>query len=306
MPASLYSMSPLVVNVGATDIVLPVENIGFSLDILQIIHSHSGNNAPTAILVPGSNPRMQCHIPWLIAQATFGFGVPKVVKLDLILCKYIDFVRGGTGLHPKFSLTTSCFCASQIISWTVNVDGVLMAVVEFVYLAVASLGNPITFVNTGFDPPVFSGSPVLHTLGPVSIAGTIVPGLTSSAGSMNPNLQVMRGLDGDLYPRVAARLQIAPSFHYNHTDPTAIIQAVGLLGVSATVISYFRQYDVTNGITSNTGGISLSMTGRLHPSGVDVQNGAVASTDLTMTGISADGVASPMTVATNVTIPAVP
>jgi hypothetical protein len=309
MPANIYSIGALTLTIGVSTVTLPVESWGFSAGIIESTHFHSGNMSPTAITVPGANPRVVASIPFQIAFQTFGLGMAQVTAFSAYLSRFEDYTRDTGATHSRIVLGAGANMAAQIVGWSVSVDGVLYAIVEFAALAADSDTAPLTLQNS-VALPALSGSPVLHSLGPIVVNGAIIPGLSASGGQINGSLDVRRS-DGDRYPRVAARYQIAPSAGLDHADPNAVLTALGVLGLSldGTVVCeiYFREYNPTDGIIRAADSIRLGIAnGRISYSGVDNRNGSVSSTAMTVQGIVADGDSNPFIVTTGVTAPTVP
>ena len=321
MPFNVNSLAPVVVNAGNGAVVLALETMGFSADILQNIHHHSGNVSPTLVAGAGANPRVMLTIPFLLAFNTFGLGVAKLTQCDIFFSRYIDFVRqvGTNAVHSKLGLAGSpsgnSVAAAQIVGATVNVDGIIMAVVEILPVAADYQVHPQTLTYNTSTLPTLLGSPQLHTLGPVSVMGTVYPGLESSGFQIQGNLATQR-TDGDLFPRVAHRTEVAPQLTLTHRDPLAIMNLVGLVGLTIGapgVTAYFKAYDNGNGVGSGSGlvsaanGISITVSlGRLTHSGADANQGQVLSNHLLVTGINPDGISSPLVITTGVAIPEVP
>jgi hypothetical protein len=305
MSANINSLAPISLKIAGapSDVVIAVENHAFSADIISNPHFHSGNTAPTQVTVPGANPKITFSTPFKTAFDLLGLGIIKLEKLDVYLSKYIDFVRSPNSDHTRITLSAGAFAAIQITSWSVNVDGILMADVSVDLLSDDQV-HPFVF-ETNVALPTLAGNPALHTLGPARINNVIIPGCSSDSGDIGGTTIVQRN-DGDLYPRVAARTQIAPTAKIAHEDPVAVLAALGLLGTNITAATelFFKAYDVVTGVVSQLGGIKIAIgKGRIHPDGWNAPQGGVASTGLTIIGIVDDGVSNPFTVTTGVTVP---
>jgi hypothetical protein len=302
--ATISSLSPAVLAVdGGSSVTLATESVGLSLDIMGNLHHHSGNIFPTLVAVPGANPKAQLSVPFKSAFDLLGLGLKKLTTCNLFLAKFEDFNKTSDTEHLKIGLNTGCFACAEITGWSVSVDGIIMADIAINYLSTTGALNPVLLTPNSALPSI-SGSPDLHTLGPVSINSSIIPGLQSSGGSINAGPVVQRS-DGDLFPRVAARIQAAPSMQLSHYDSVAILNALGTLGaVISAVDVYLKSYDPANGVVGQTGGIKFAIVkGRIHPSGESASQGQVSSTDMEILGITTDGGANPFTVTTGVTVP---
>ena len=308
MPTNINSLAPISLKVAGAqnDIVIPVENHAFSADIISNPHFHSGNTSPTQITVPGANPKITFSTPFKAAFDIFGLGIIKLEELDVYLSKYVDFVRSPDPVHTRITLSAGAFAGAQIVSWSVSVDGILMADVSIDLLSDDNV-HPFVFeINQAL--PTLAGNPALHTLGPVRLNNVIIPGCSSDGGDIGATTIVQRN-DGDLYPRVAARTQIVPTARIAHEDPVAVLAALGLLGTNITALTelYFKAYDVTTGVSSQLLGIKLAIgAGRIHPDGWSAPQGGVASSGIVVQGIAADGVANPFTVTTGISVPNTP
>jgi hypothetical protein len=305
--AIIASLSPVTLTVdGGAEVTIPVESVGIPLGIMQKIHHHSGNVFATAVVVGGADRRVTLSVPMKIALTTFGLGLVKLTTFSAFLAKFADYNRLATASHLALRMVAGCAAAAQITGWSVSVDGILMANIEIVPLSTTGQLDPLELVPTQ-SLPAITGSPDLHTLGPVSINSTVIPGLSSMSGSIGSSIAVQR-TDGDLYARVAARIEATPTMSLTHEDPTTILQAVSLMGATiVSVVVYAKAFDPTTGIAVQAGSLSFTMvSGRIHPSGPDASQGGVASTGLEVIGISDTGAVNPIAISTSVVAPVSP
>lgn len=309
MSASLInSLAPVTLTVsGGASVTLPVESMGFSTDIIANMIHHSGGMSPTLVAVPGGNPRIVLSVPLKIAYQTFGFVPKKLTALDCYLSHFVDAIRDSAATHNRIHLDGAggCTALAQITGFSVNVDGIAMATVEITLLSGDGTEPPVLF-QTGQSLPALTGTPTLHTLGPVVIDSTIITGLSGADVSLNAPINALR-TDGDLYPRVAARPQNSPGMSLAHTDAQTILTTLGTLGIKTTsTVLYFKEYDPTTGVANRDAGtaISITITGRLHPSGTDAQQGSVAGTGISVMPVSTDGIAFPLVVSITASSPA--
>jgi hypothetical protein len=304
MPATIYSMAPA--KFGTT--VIPVERIGFSAGVIANPHQHSGNEYPTLVSIPGASPRITLTVPWRAAYDTLGLSINVLTAFEIYLAKFASLIRSASSVHTKWALTASCTAAAQITGASVNQDGILMAEVEVVPLSNDGTSHPLTRTDNNALPTLAS-QPVLHGLGPVSINGTVVPGLQSGGVDLGQRLDVQR-TDGALYPIVAARIDASPKLSATHADPVGMYAQLGsLLGANITsnVVAYFRQYSATTGVI-DTGSTAVSITvasGRVVPLEVSVGHGQVATIGLEVHGLSSSST-HPFAVSVSATAPAIP
>lgn len=303
MSATIYSLSP--VNINTT--VLPVENITLPHDVLSTLHQHSGNEFPTLAASPGANPKLTFRTPFVGAYNLFGLSALKVTALDVYLAKFINLVRGGAASHPKLSLASSAIGYAHITGWSVNQDGILMADCEIYYLSADGQTHPIASVAANQSLPSLASQPVLHTLGPISVNGTVYGGHSQSSVQMGQQAVVNR-TDGDLYPRVCARTGAQPRLTGDHMDPIALNGALGYQGanISSNVIVYYRAYDPTTGLNSSSNSVSVTIgSGRIHPATMDVAQGSVAKLPYEVLCLSSSST-NPLAISTSATAPSVP
>lgn len=306
MTANLYSLSPA--KFGST--VVAVKSIGLSAGIIAEMDVHSGNPYPTLVRVSGATPRVQLTMPFNEAYANLssGFGLTKLTAFEVYLAKFTDGVRSSSSDHVRFALDTGAVAHAFISSASVDQDGLLIATVEVYPLADDSTTFPLVMTSNNALPSL-SAQPVLHTLGPVSINGTVYPGLTSSGFDLGQGFVAERS-DGDRYPKVGRRIESLPRVTCEHADPQAILAVLGLNGVdiTANVVQYYRRYDATTGLVSNTSssGVSLTMAaGRAHPTDINVAQGGIASLGVEFMPTSTSST-HPIAVSTSATVPAVP
>lgn len=304
MPAIIYSMAPA--KFGTT--VVPVERFGFSAGIVQTAHTHSGNEYATIVAVAGATPRITMSMPFRAAYDLFGLTVASVTTFEFYLAKFASLIRAAGSVHTKWALSASCSAACQITGFSVNNDGFLMAEVDVVPLSNNGTTHPLTRTDNNALLSLAS-QPVLHTLGPVSINGTVVPGLSAANGDLGQRLEVARH-DGTLYPLVAARLGGDPKLTFTHSDPVTLeSQLASLLGsnITSNVVAYFRGYNTTTGV-NDTGTTAISITiasGRAYMTELPAQHGQIATRGLEVIGLSTSST-HPMVVATSATAPAIP
>lgn len=307
MSAVLSSLAPVTLVVGAgLPVTIPTEHVGVPLGIIQSLHNHSGNIFPTLVVVPGADRRVTLSVPMKIALDTFGLGLVKLTAFSAFFARFEDFNREGTAVHLALELNVACVAAAQISGWSVNVDGILMATVEIVPMSTTGQLDPLK-LTPNVSLPVLAGSPALHTLGPVKVNGTVIPGLSGESGSIGSSIAVQR-TDGDLYARVCARIEAKPTMSLSHQDPVSILNSLTLMGIVITeVVVYAKAYDPATGIAAQAGSISFTMvSGRIHPGGPDASQGGVVSTSIEVLGISDDGATNPIAINTNVVAPVSP
>jgi hypothetical protein len=303
MPAIVYSLAPA--RLGAT--VVPVERIGFSAGVIANPHQHSGNEYPTMVAIPGATPRITLTVPFRAAYDVLGLGINVLATMDVYLAKFASLTRASGSVHTKWGLSSSCSAAAIITGASVNQDGLLMAEVEIYPLSNNGTTHPLTRTDNNALPSLAS-QPILHTLGPVSINGTVIPGLQSAGLELGQRLQVDR-TDGALYPLLATRIDAAPRITATHADPVTMYGQLGsLLGadITSNVVAYFRQHG-SSGVT-DTGSTAVSITvasGRVLPLEVATSQGAVATLGLDIHGLSS-GATHPFAVSVSATAPAIP
>jgi hypothetical protein len=302
MPASIYSLAPAKFN----STVVPVKSISISPSIISEQDVHSGNPYPTLIRVSGSAPKATLTMPFAPAFAVLGFNVTKLTIFECWLAKFLDFVRDGGSSHQKFALTGGSVAAAMITGISVDQDGDLMATVDVVPISDGSFSNPLAMTTGAL--PTLASQPLLYTLGPCSINGTVIPGMSSAGVDLAQQLVQQRS-DGSRYTMAAARIGATPRAFGEHSDPGAIVAALSLDGAHATstFVQYFRSYDATTGIVSNaaSSGCSLTMSAaRAHPTDISVAHGAVAKIGVEFFPLSSTS-AHPIVVSTSATVPTV-
>jgi len=303
MPADVHSMAPC--QIAST--VVPVERVSFSGGVITEPHQHSGNEFVTLIRTSGATPRIRLSMPFRAAYDLLALGVNELSAFHLYLAKFAALIRATGSVHTRWSLSTNAKAAAMITGWSVNQDGILLADVEIVPLAATGgTAHPLTRTDNNALLALAS-QPTVHTLGPVSINGTVIPGLTASSVDLGQNLVPQR-TDGALYPVIAPRVDAAPRMTLTHADPRALLAGLGdLLGSSVAVVAYYRQYAAADG-TIDTGATAVSVTAascRITPIDMDVGQGEVATIGFEVAGLSSTST-HPFAVAVNATAPAIP
>jgi hypothetical protein len=300
MAASLLSLAPI--TIGSTTIA--VERIGFSHDVMANVSWHSGNEYPSLIAVPGSNPRVsfRCHFQDIYALT--GLTILSASTFSVYLAKYAALIKDATSVHTKFALTASCTACVYITSVSTDQDGILMADCEAVLLSNDGAAHPFTQTNNNALPSL-TAQPILHTLGPLVLNGTGVPGVTGASISLGQRYESRRS-DGDKYPRVALRTGGEPRMTIEHGDPLGVLTALGLDGANITsnAVQYFKRYDATTGLVGTANGVSLTIaSGRAHPVELGASHGAVATHGIEIMGLSTSST-HPIATSITATVPA--
>jgi hypothetical protein len=302
MPATVYSMAPCKINTT----VIPVERIGFSAGIIANPHQHSGNEYPTLVAIPGATPRVTLTVPFLFAYGMLGLGINVLTGFEVYLAKFASLTRASGSVHTKWALTASCSAAAIITGASVNQDGILMAEVEVYPLSNNGTTHPLTRTDNNALPSL-AAQPTLHTLGPMSINGTVYPGLTTAGVELGQRLEVQR-TDGALYPILAVRVDATPRITATHADPVAVHGILGLTGVNLTsnLVAYFRAMDTAGLVSTGADAVSITVaSGRVLPLEISTAQGQVATIGLEVTGLSSTAT-HPFAMSISATAPAIP
>lgn len=303
MPATIYSMAP--VTLGASN--YAAKSITLSPALVSEPELNSGAVYPSLIRTSGANPVVTLTMPFSHAYAAIGFGVTKLTAFAVYLCKFADFVRSSSIDHARFALSGSSVAAAMITGATVDQDGDLLATVDVVPIADTATTHPLALTtNNAF--PSLSGQPLLYTIGPCTLNGTLIPGMTSAGVDLGQNLVPQRS-DGSKFPMAAARISAIPRAFGEHVDPITLLGTLTLDGLSASsnFIQYFRSYDATTGVVSNSAGSALSFTmatARAEPLDLSAQTNAVARMGLQFFPTSTS-TTHPIAVSTSATVPSV-
>jgi hypothetical protein len=306
MTATLYSLAPC--KFGST--VIAIKSVGFSPGILAEMDFHSGNPYPSLVRVPGATPRVVVSGPFapIYAALSGGFGLTKLTAFEIYLAKFSDGIRSASSDHTKFALDSGAVAHAFITGASVDQDGLLMATVEIHPLADDSTTFPLVQTSNNALPSL-AGQPDLHTMGPVSINGTVYPGLRSAGFDLAQGFVAERS-DGDRYPKVGRKLDSTPRIFAEHTDPQAVCNALGLNGasISSNVVQYFRRFDATTGLVSDTAASAISLTiaaGRAHPLDLSSDQGSIARQGIEFLATSTSAT-HPIAYSASATVPAVP
>lgn len=306
MTATLYSLAPATLNSST----IAIKSVGFSAGILAEMDFHSGNPYASLVRVPGATPRVVITGPFqaIYDALSGGFGLTKLTTFAVYLAKFTDGIRSSSSDHTRFALDSGAVAHAFITGAQVDQDGLLMATCEIHPLADDSTTYPL--VQTSNNAlPALGGQPTLHTLGPVSINGTVYPGLQSAGFDLAQGFVAERS-DGDRYPKVGRKLDSTPRLFAEHTDPQAVCAALGLNGasISSNVVQYFRRFDATTGLVSNDSSTAVSLTiaaGRAHPLDLSAEQGGISRLGIEFLATSTSST-HPIAVSTTASVPAVP
>lgn len=282
-----------------------IATLGWSLspEIAKAAQMHSGLPYPTAEVISGGSPRVNFKAYFQDIHALTGLTILSATTFNVYLSAYTSLIRDASSIHLKLALATSCVAAIQITGVSTDQDGILIADVEAVLLANDSTTHPFA-ITTNNALPALTAEPVKHTLGPLVVDSTGIPGVQSASLGLAPNLQVSRS-DGDLYPRVAAQTQGQPVLNVGHKDPRQLASTIGLVGLtSSSVVQYFRRYDATTGLAGASNGVSFTIgSARITPMDWQTEPGAIASQGLEIRAMSSS-TTHPVVVSTSASVPA--
>lgn len=299
MPAVLSSTGPI--TIGSTTIA--TLGWSFSPDIVRTLENHSGLPYPVLERVSGGNPRVRFRCYYADIHALTGLTILSATTFSVYLSKYTTLIRDASSTHLKLALAASCTAAIQIISTGTDQDGLLIAEVEAVILANASVTAPLA-ITTNNALPALTAAAVMHTLGPLVRNSTGIPGVNAAALSLNPSLMVERA-DGDLYPRVAAQVRGEPKLAVGHKDPRAVLAAFGIIGdgSAVTLVQYFRAYNATTGLAQAASGVSFTMASHnAIPLDLTTEAGGIATQGIEFSGLSSS-TTHPVAVSLAATVP---
>jgi hypothetical protein len=282
MASTIYTLAPLTINAAT----LPVMITGFSPGIVEEASKHTGDYYPSLNVVSGAAPRVTFSTFAKDAYSLIGLGVLNATTFDLYLAKFSALIKSTGSDHAKLTLNASCTAAVQITGLSVSQDGVWMAECEALLLS--NTGNIHPWQIATGSLPAVTAQPTRHTIGPVLLNNTGLPGVTGVSISLNNTLESRRS-DGDLYPRVAWQAGGEPRIQVDHGDPQALLTAAGLLGasISASTVVYGRLYNATTGVSSSANGLSFTVaSGRAHQRDISASQGQIATGGIEIVGLS--------------------
>jgi hypothetical protein len=303
MPTLLHSHGPAVF--GSTT--MPTKSWAVAPGVIANPNRHSGGRYPHLIKRPGADPRVIVTMPFAPAYDELGLGLNVLSAFEIYLAKFEDYERSSGSVHTKWSLASGASVAAMITGAGVDQDGDLMANVECILLGpVSGMTHPLVQSN-GNALPVLASQPALHTLGPMSLNGTLRTGLMSH--SFDRGMQVVaRRTDGSKFPVGAQRLGSNPKMMGEHSDPVSLLGVLGLLGIPITsnLVQYFRRYDGTSGEVLDTAGSAISITaaaGLINPTSLDSADLEIPRLGFEAHCLSEDN-DDPFVVSTSATVPA--
>jgi hypothetical protein len=303
MPSLIHTLAPAVLG----DDTVPVKSVRFSAGIIANPHRHSGMRHNHIVLVPGAVPRFTISMPFRPAYDALGLGLNVLDTFEAYAAKFEDYELSTGSVHTKWSLAANAAVAAIITGASVDLDGDLLAEVECWPIgAPTGHTHPITSSDNNALPTLES-QPVLYTLGPMSINGTVRQGLMSHGFSRSANV-IARRTDGSKFPTTAGRLSTDSRMTGEHGDPVTLLNALGLLGthLSSNLVQYFYRYDATSGEVITTAGTGLSITaaaGRIMPTELDLADAEICRTGFEAICLSNDN-DDPFVISTSASVPA--
>ena len=309
MTIRLNSLGPLKINTT----VLPIVSGSLALGTVQEPSEHSGQLFPTLQLIRGQIPQLTAQIPFRAAYDLIGFTALDVTACEIYYARYTDADDAGaqgiksTGTdHTYFDLATDAGALAVITGVSVAQDGLLLADIQVTFRAPDATTHPLV-KNTDGTLPTLSTQPVIHTMGPVQLQGTVYDGIQDWSLDLAQVVEPVR-TDGDLYPTTVLYRGGTPSFSVTTNNIQDTLANLDLIGeTAASSIFYARQHDTTTGIVVG-GATAISMTvarGVITYDTVDAAQQDLASAPLTITPVAAPATADthPVVVSTGATAP---
>ncbi len=301
--ALIYSLAPLKLN----STVLAVSNLTVSPEIMAAGNRHSGNMFPSVLTVAGATPQIRFKTPWQEAYTLIGVGVAplKCTTVEIYMAKFVDAARSSSSVHARYALATSPGAAlgfATIQGASVDQNGVLMADVKIALTSYDGMTHALLRSDNN-ALPTLAAEPVLYSLGPIKVNGTVISGESSASMEMGVSDQSIPS-DGDLYPRTYGVLGYDRGLTVNFADGASAWASLGLLGtnITANVVQYFRQYDATTQSKLTTG-LSLTIaSGRIVPDTISTDSLSLATAPARVIPLSASAT-DPFQFASGQTIP---
>lgn len=274
--------------------VIPVEDVNLDPATATAARRSSGDLYPTQQTVFGGNRSITCTAPVAIAFSLIGLTTTKFTALQLTLLKIgADGITSTGTDHVRIAGAASATFYATLTGFSVNQGGLATAQIAIACIAPLGTTDPLT-VTTG-SALALSAQPDLHTLGPVTVNGSAIPGVVGFSGSLSHDAST-RTTDGDLYPTQFSWNSSNPVLQVQHSDPDAVLSALGLTGASlasSTKVTFLKRG--TDSVISAT---QLSITvsaGIITTGAVSGGVGRTASTGFTIMPAAADSTTHPWT-----------
>lgn len=271
--------------------VLPVQSASFDPAILETAYRSSGDNYSTLRTVFGATPAMQLTVPYQEAVDELGLIPKRYTALTYTALKY-NPTTGITSTgsdHITVTLSASCFAFAMITGFNVSQNGIATATIQVMAFSADGTTHPLT-VGTG-SALALASQPVLKTLGGVTINGAAIGGAQSVSGSLSQRAQPLV-TDGDLYPTQFSWSGNEKTLSIQHSDPSAVLSALGLLGAdiaSSTTVTLNTRSSA--GVITTTGASTITIAkGRAIPTAVSGAVGSMAQTSITIVDASTNGI----------------
>ena len=275
--------------------VVPVSNVTLDPGILETGRRSAGDNYATQQTVFGARPAVTCTMPLGTALDTVGLTCLRMTAFTLSLIK-IDSSTGldtaGAG-NVQFTLATSALAYAVVSDFQARQGALATATVQIWLISADGTTHPL---SKGAGARLsLSAQPTLHTLGPVDLNGSELPAVAGVSGSLQHEAAA-RTTDGDLYPTEYAWRASMPMLSIDHSDPDALLTALGLTGsnISAATKVAFLARGSDNLISSTEKSITIG-DGHISPRQESGGVGQTASQGFDILAASSDGTTHPWT-----------
>lgn len=215
---------------------------------------------------------------------------------------YNDAVIASGEVHPTWELDSGAQAIACITEIQTGSDaGMVTATVDVAVLSGDGVTAPV--VPGAGALPVLSSQPAVHTMGPVTIAGTAVKGSQSHSISTGLSWR-FNPADGEEYATNAVIETSQTTLTISHADAKAVAdEFADLASQKAAVALFCREADQG---TLRLGGTSISFTaalGAVALGDLSHSHGALSDLGIVCTALSSDGVSFPLAVNEAATAP---
>ena len=259
----------------------------------------AGDYYPTQQTVFGAMAMANFTMPLERATALIGLTCTRFTTAKICLLE-IDPATGVTKAGNTHTLiennSADDFAYCCINGFSASQNGVATADVSCWFTAATPGATSPLKVTDSSAALALADQPTLHTLGPITVNGSAIPGVISVSGALNHDAS-LRQTDGDLYPSLFSWKGSDPVLTIEHSDPLAVLSALGLQGedIADTTKVTFRQRGATGLIDAAVLSVTVA-DGFCVPQDISGGVGQTASQGIVITPAAASATAHPWTV----------
>lgn len=285
------------VNLNGT--VVDVRNIEVDMGAVVSTQRHSGLVQPTNALVSSAVvSRISFQTSLSTALDEIGLDIVEYAAVDTVEAVLGNMVgasiQSGT-VHTPFTKESTALASAYIDSIDAQEGGEAVASIMVYFYSSDGDTAPLEEGAT-IAFPALSAVPVIHTIGPFTFNGSVIPGATGLSYQSGITL-TFQPTDGKVYVTGAFRSAADARITVSNSDPLGVTAVTSLIGATISSSTSIVFYKSDNDIPTATGAKTFTIaSGYVTPSALSGSQGDQVTGAAEIILISSDGSTNPIVV----------